>query len=84
MSKHCQPEILQEVIVQQVLLDRILKAQEEEKWTADLKTNWIGNVATLSTEEVQISALIASDYEIDHSGLLFFCPRSASRSDDRT
>ena len=63
VRRHCQPEILQEVIVQQVRLDRILKAQGEEKWIADLKTYLIGDVATLSAEELKFSAIIAPDYD---------------------
>ena len=74
---------MQKSIVQQVRLDRILKAQEEEKCIADLKTYLIGDVATLSAEELKVSAVIAPDYEVDRSGLLLFCPRSANRSDDR-
>ena len=84
MRRRCHPEILQEVIVQQIRLERIKQAQEEENWIADLKTYLIGDVNKLKAAELKSSALIAPDYEVDQSGLLFFCPRSAAQSDDRT
>ena len=42
MRRRCHPEILQEAIVQQVRLERIKQAQEEEKWIDDLITDLIG------------------------------------------
>jgi len=72
---------LQEVIVQQVRIDRIIKAQEEKKWIADVKTYLIGDVATLPAEELKIGAVIAPEYEFDRSELLFFCSRSSTISD---
>ena len=41
-------------------------------------------MARLNVEEAKSSALIAPDYEIDEDGLLFFCPSSVSKSNDRT
>ena len=43
--RHCQPEVLQEEVVQQVRIDRIRQAQDEERWIASLKTYLIGDVA---------------------------------------
>ena len=69
MRSRCHPEILQEAIVQQICLERIKQAQEEEKWIADLKTYPIGDVTKLKAEEIMSSALIAPDYEVDQSEL---------------
>ena len=83
VRRRCQPEILQEEIVQQVRIDRIRQAQDEESWISNLKTYLIGDVARLSAEEAKICALSASDYEVDQSGLLLYCPESAAKSEGR-
>ena len=77
------PEVLQEEIVQQVRIDRIKQAQDEERWIVNLKTYLIGDVTKLTADEAKSSALIAQDYEVDESGLLFFCPSTTAKSDDR-
>ena len=77
--RHCQPEVLQEEVVQQVRIDRIRQAQDEERWIASLKTNLIGDVAKLKAEEAKICSRLAPDYEVDQSGLLLFCPRSTAK-----
>ena len=41
-------------------------------------------MARLSAAEVKFCALIAPDYEVDQSALLFFCTRSAIQLEDRT
>lgn len=41
-------------------------------------------MAELSAEDAKSSARIAPDYEVDESGLLFFCPSATPKSDDRT
>lgn len=55
VRRRCQPEILQEVIVQQVRLECVKQTQEEDKWIADLKTYLIGDVAKLKAEELNTS-----------------------------
>ena len=70
------PEILQEEFVRQVIIERIKKAQEEEKWIANLKEFLIGDITKLSVKEAKLCARIAYEYELDGSGLLFSCPRS--------
>ena len=37
----------------------------------------------LNAREAMIGALIAPEYEVDQSGLFFFCPRAAARSEYR-
>ena len=81
--RHCQPEVLQEEVVQQVRIDRIRQAQDEERWIASLKTYLIGDVAKLKAEEAKICGRLAPDYEVDQSGLLLFCPRSTAKPEDR-
>ena len=43
----------------------------------------IEDIPKLSNEEAKLCARIALDYEVDESGLLFFCPRSTEDSDSR-
>ena len=69
------PKKIQEEIVRQVRIERIKQAQGEESWIANLKKFLIGDITKLSIEEAKPCAHIASDYEVDESGLLFFCLR---------
>ena len=69
--------------MQQVRIDRIKQAQDEEGWISDLKIYLVGDVARLKAEEAKSCAMIAPDYEVDQSGLLFYCPRSVEKSGDR-
>ena len=77
------PTVLQEEIVQQVRIERIKQEQDEERRISGLKTYLIGDIATLNAREANICALIAPDYEVDQSGLRFFCPRAAEKGEDR-
>ena len=78
-----QPEVLQEEIVQQMRIERIKQAQEEESWIANLKEYIVGDLTHINAEDAKLCARIAPDYEVDENGLLFFSPRSAKESDDR-
>ena len=84
LRRCCQPIFLQKDVVQQVRIDRIKQAQDEENWIFSLKIYLVGDVARLSAAEAKVCALVAPDYEVDQSGLLFFCPRSATELEDRT
>ena len=70
--------------MQQIRNGRIKQAQDEENWISSLKIYLVGDVAKLSAAEAEVYTLIAPDYEVDQSGLLFFCPRSATEDEDRT
>ena len=67
------PEVLQEKFVRQVIIEGIKQAQEEEKWIANLKEFLIGDITKLSVVEANLCTNIASEYEVDDSGL-FFAP----------
>ena len=67
-----QPEVLQEEILQQIRIERIKQAQEENNWIANLKEYLIGDVTLLSAEDSKKCARIAPDNELDENGLLFF------------
>ena len=41
-------------------------------------------MARLSAAKTKVFSLIEPDYEVDQSGLPFYCPRSATESEDRT
>ena len=75
---------LREEVVQQIRIGRIKQAQDEENWIYNLKIYLVGDVAKLSAAEAKVCNLIAPDYEVDQSGLLFFCPRSVTEAEDRT
>ena len=65
-------------------IDRIRQAQDEERWISSLKTYLIGDVAKLKAEKAQICGRLATDYEVDQSGLLLFCPRQTAKPEDRS
>ena len=66
--RRCSLTVLQEEIVQQVWIERINRAQDEESWISDLKTYLIENIDRLNAREAKICALIVPDYEVDQSG----------------
>ena len=70
--------------MQQIRIGRIKQAQDEESWVSSLRIYLVGDVGRLSATEARVCILIAPDYEIDQSVLLFFCPRSTTKSEDRT
>jgi hypothetical protein len=76
-------EALQEEIVQRMRSERIVQAQNEEKWIADLKTFLRGDVAEIPSKDAEFCSRIASDYEVDESGLLLYCPLTARMDEDR-
>ncbi|GMF41602.1 unnamed protein product [Phytophthora fragariaefolia] len=78
-----QPKTLQEAVVQQMRCERIVQAQNEEKWIADLKAYLQGNLAALTSEEAKACSKIATDYEADDNGLLLYCPMTAQSNGDR-
>ena len=70
--------------MQQIPIDRIKQAQDEKNWISSLKIYLVGDETRLSATEAKVCTLIAPDYEVDQSGLLLFCSRSATESEDRT
>ncbi|POM72405.1 Reverse transcriptase, partial [Phytophthora palmivora] len=71
LRKKCRPQVLQEEIVQRMRMERINRAQDEEKWIVDLKAYLRGDV-----EE-------GHRYEIDESRLLFYFPPTKQSDEDR-
>ncbi|GMF25338.1 unnamed protein product [Phytophthora fragariaefolia] len=76
-------EVLQEPLVQRMRMERIGRAQDEEKWIVDLKKYLTGDVRKLTSTEAKSCAKIAEDYEVDEAGLLFYCPPSKQSCEDR-
>ena len=66
---------MQEEFVRQVRIERMKQAREEETWIDNLKEFLVGYIAKLGIEEAKLCARIASEYELDESGLFFFCSR---------
>ncbi|OWZ06739.1 LOW QUALITY PROTEIN: reverse transcriptase [Phytophthora megakarya] len=77
------PKVMEESIVQRIRCQRIRQAQDEEKWIADLKKCLDGEVSALTAEEAMACSKIAANYEVDENGLLFFCPKTLQRDEDR-
>jgi len=77
------PEALQEEIVQRIRCKRIVQAQNEEKWVMDMKTYLRGDVAEMQSKDAKFCARIASDYGVDKSGLLLYCPPTTRMDEDR-
>ncbi|KAE9272457.1 hypothetical protein PR003_g30196 [Phytophthora rubi] len=76
------PEWLQESAVQRIRIERIIQAQNEEKWIVDLKAYLNGDVDDMPTKDARSIAKIADSYEVDEDGLLLYCPTSTSPSDE--
>ena len=72
-----------EEVVQQIRIERIKQAKEEEGWIAYLKNFLVGSVTQMSDEDAKMCSWIAPDSEVDDNGLLFFCPRASRPSEDR-
>ncbi|GMF16338.1 unnamed protein product [Phytophthora fragariaefolia] len=66
-----------------MVMERIGRAQDEEKWIVDLKKYLTGDVHELTSTEAKSCAKIAERYEIDEVGLLFYCPPSKQSCEDR-
>ncbi|OWZ00707.1 reverse transcriptase [Phytophthora megakarya] len=77
------PKAMDEAIIQSIRCQRIRQAQDEEKWIADLKKYLDGEVSVLTAEEAKACSKIAANYEVDENGLLFFCPKTLQRGEDR-
>ncbi|ETK89012.1 hypothetical protein F441_06957 [Phytophthora nicotianae CJ01A1] len=60
--------------------DRVLRAQNEEKWFVKLKAYLSGNLESLDAGEARACSKIAGDYDVDDGGMLLYCP-SAGRDD---
>ena len=66
--------IIREDVIQQVRLDRIKQAQDEESWIANLKLYLDGDVTELGATETKYSAVIVPGYVVDEGGLLYYLP----------
>ena len=78
------PQIVQEEIVQRIQLERIKQTQDEESWISNLNIYLNGDVSTITSADAKSCVLIALNYEVDQDELLLFCPRSYTKSDNRT
>ncbi|POM59650.1 LOW QUALITY PROTEIN: reverse transcriptase [Phytophthora palmivora] len=81
--KKCRPQVLQEEIVQRMRMERVNRAQDEEKWIVDLKAYLRGDVQDLTSTEAKNCSKIADRYETDESGLLFYFPPARQSDEDR-
>ncbi|POM60789.1 reverse transcriptase [Phytophthora palmivora] len=64
-------------------MERINRAQDEEKWIVDLKAYLQGDVQDLTSTEAKNCSKIADRYETDESGLLFYFPPTKQSDEDR-
>ncbi|KAL4140614.1 hypothetical protein PRNP1_014895 [Phytophthora ramorum] len=77
------PAAMQEEIVQRMRSERLVQAQDEEKWIVDLKSYLRGDVAALTARDAKACATIAGDYEVGEDGLLFYCVNTARLDENR-
>ncbi|CAI5705387.1 unnamed protein product [Peronospora effusa] len=76
-------EVMQEDVVQQLRMDRIRDAQEEESWVREWKAYLNGDWKDLSVESARTCSKMSEDYEISEEGLLVYCPGQRIKGDDR-
>ncbi|ETP28422.1 hypothetical protein F442_22284, partial [Phytophthora nicotianae P10297] len=76
-------EVLQLDVVQSIRTDRILRAQNEEKWIANIKAYLSGDLENLDAGEARACRKIADEYDVDDGGLLLYCPRAGRDDGDR-
>uniref|UniRef100_H3GFB6 Integrase catalytic domain-containing protein n=1 Tax=Phytophthora ramorum TaxID=164328 RepID=H3GFB6_PHYRM len=77
------PATTKEETVQRMRSERLVQAQDDEKWIVDLKLYLRGDVAALTARDAKVCAKIASDYEVGEDGLLFYCVDTARLDKDR-
>ncbi|GMF36841.1 unnamed protein product [Phytophthora fragariaefolia] len=75
------PTVLSEVMVRELRIDRIKKAQVEEMWISGMKKYILGNVTDLTQNQARLYGNLAADYKIDDQGLLFYCPSTRPNAD---
>ncbi|GMF33980.1 unnamed protein product [Phytophthora fragariaefolia] len=75
------PSPPQERIVQQIRLERIRVAQDEEVWMANLKKFLIGDMDTLFRREARNCSKLADRYDVDEGNLLYYRPGEADVSE---
>ncbi|KAE9264156.1 hypothetical protein PR003_g32896, partial [Phytophthora rubi] len=76
-------EVLEELVVQRLRLDRIRAAQDEEVWIVNLKKYLRGDVGDLSRREVKNCQKLAPQYEEGESGLLYYQSRNDESAEGR-
>ncbi|ETN19455.1 hypothetical protein PPTG_21460 [Phytophthora nicotianae INRA-310] len=76
-------EVLQLDVVQRIRTDRILRAQNEEKWIVNLKAYLSGDLENLDAGEARACSKLADEYDVDDGGLLLYCPRAGRDDGDR-
>ncbi|POM76068.1 LOW QUALITY PROTEIN: Reverse transcriptase [Phytophthora palmivora] len=81
--KNCRPQMLQEEIMQRMRIERINRAQDEEKWIVDLKAYLRGDVQDLTSTEAKSCSKIVDRNETNESGLLFYFPPTKQSDEDR-
>ncbi|ETP43989.1 hypothetical protein F442_09383 [Phytophthora nicotianae P10297] len=73
-------EVLQLDVVQRIRKDRVLQAQNEEKWIVNLRAYLSGDLESL---DAGACGKIAGDYDVDEGGLLLCCSRPTSTLTNR-
>ncbi|ETM02257.1 hypothetical protein L917_01242, partial [Phytophthora nicotianae] len=66
-------EVLQLDVVQRIRTDRVLRAQNEEKWIVNLKAHLAGDLESLDAGDARACGKIAGDYDVDDGGMLLYC-----------
>ncbi|OWZ11305.1 LOW QUALITY PROTEIN: reverse transcriptase [Phytophthora megakarya] len=72
------PESLRELRI-----ERIRLAQDEESWISRLKKYLVIEIRDLTQEDAKVFGSIATNYEVDQSDLLSYCPTTREAAADR-
>ncbi|POM66539.1 Reverse transcriptase [Phytophthora palmivora] len=77
------PQVLREEVVQDLRIDRIRQAQDEEAWISGLKKYMNGDRQDLTLKEAKSYANLAADYDLDHHDLLLYRPSTRPTDADQ-
>ncbi|POM63971.1 Reverse transcriptase [Phytophthora palmivora] len=77
------PRSLRVEVVQDLRINRIRQAQDEEAWISGLKKYLNGDLQDLTQQEAKSYANLTADYDLDHHDLLFYCPSTRPTDADR-
>ncbi|KAE9007871.1 hypothetical protein PR001_g16859 [Phytophthora rubi] len=83
-SRHLTPEVLDEMVVKRIRMERIRESQDEESWIHNLKKFIRGDVTDMTSREASNCSKLAQQYEEDEIGLLFYHSRGDESAEDRS
>ncbi|KAE8908954.1 hypothetical protein PF005_g26253 [Phytophthora fragariae] len=83
-SRHLTPDVLDEMVVKRIRMERIREAQDEESWIHNLKKFIRGDMTDMTSRDASNSSKLAQQYEENENGLPFYHSRGDESSEDRS